>query len=431
MKVAAFIPVKSTSERVTSKNTRNFNGEPLFAFTVKKLLKCDFIDEVYVDSECDNILRVAKNLGAIPFKRSAELATNATDGNALFYNEIKDIDADIFIQHLCTSPFIKESTIQHGIDILNDLSYDSVVLGERTKKYKWLNNQPVYDINNIPNSVDLEYDVFESMGLYLIKRESALKLKRRIGASPKMIFGDPVELVDINTEDDFKLATTIADGILSREEKQFRLISKFLSTPLLSDILDDMNIESVLPPEYTSNINQAKMMGRARPIHIRKAAEGDTSESIYDALQHYNHVVNNDIVVVKNDCPQLAYFGDLNMSMAIRAGAIGAIIGGVTRDNKSTTSAGFPVFAKGKYCRDIKGMGAVESINEPIVLDNVSISPGDLIFADEDGIVVIPNSIESEVISEALKKSSAEKDLISFICQGSSTSELVKTFGFF
>lgn len=432
MKVVAFVPVKSSSERVSCKNTRNFNGEPLFVYTVRKLKECDFIDEVYVDSECDDILETAVSIGAIPLKRSIDLATNKTDGNTLFLNEVQQVDADIYIQHLCTSPFITKETIRESVMLLQQSSdYDSIVLGECTKRYRWQNDQPVYDINNIPNSVDLEDDISESMGLYVIKRHPALEHRRRIGNKPKMVFGAPIELIDINNESDLSLARVVAAGLLAEEEKQFRLISKFLSTPILSDVLDEMGIDSVLPPSYQSNLKQVKMLGRARPIHIREATEVDSAESIYDALQHYDHVVSNDIIVVRNDRPDLAYFGDLNMSMAIRAGATGAIIGGVTRDNKSTASAGFPVFAKGKYCRDIKGKGAVESINKPIILDGIQINPSDLIFADEDGVVVIPRKVESEVIASALEKSCDEESIISSICKGNSAADLVKAFGFF
>ena len=48
-------------------------------------------------------------------KRDPELATNKTDGHSLFYNEAKKINADIYIQILGTSPFIKPSTIEKGI----------------------------------------------------------------------------------------------------------------------------------------------------------------------------------------------------------------------------------------------------------------------------------------------------------------------------
>jgi len=135
--------------------------------------------------------------------------------------------------------------------------------------------------------------------------------------------------------------------------------------------------------------------------------------------------------VVKNERPDLAYFGDLNMSLAIRSGAIGAIIGGVTRDNKSTAAAGFPVFAKGRYCRDIKGKGAVASINRKIDLDDIAIYPSDLIFADEDGIVVIPRTHEAEILKRALKIMSTEKGIVGAICDDADVDKLVERFGFF
>ncbi len=432
MKVVAFVPVKGSSERVPSKNTRPFNGEPLFAFTVRKLLRCKFIDEVYVDSEDSDILEFAQIIGAIPLPRNPKLATNKTDGNQLFYNEVKQINADIYIQHLCTSPFIYEETIEKAINELkNNNKIDSITLGAKTKEYNWKNNKPTYDIENIPNSVDLPDTITEAMGLYLIKKDSADKSKRRIGYSPKMIFGTPIELIDVNTEDDLKLATAVAAGILSQEEKRLNIIGRFLSSPVLSDVADELNLNCVLPPEYYSNIQGVRMFGRARPLHIRVATKKDNDNSIYEALKSYNQVVSNDIIVVKNDSPQLAYFGDLNMSLSIRSGAIGAIIGGVTRDNRSTSNAGFPVFAKGRYCKDIKGKGAVESINKPILMDGILINPSDLIFADEDGIVIIPREYEEKMIRRAIEIIGTEKSIITEICKDVTIHNILDKHGFF
>lgn len=432
MKVVAFVPVKGSSERVPSKNTRPFKGEPLFAFTVRKLLRCKSIDEVYVDSEDSEILEFSKAIGAIPLPRDSKLATNKTDGNQLFYNEVKQIDADIYIQHLCTSPFIYEETIEKSIEELkSNNKIDSIVLGAKTKDYNWKDNKPVYDIENIPNSIDLPDSITEAMGLYLVKKEAAQKSKRRIGYFPKMIFGSSIELIDVNTEGDLKLATAIVSGILSQEEKRLKIIGRFLTSPTLSDVVDELGLDCVLPPEYRSNIPGVRMFGRARPLHIRVATENDDEQSIYKALQSYNQVVSNDIIIVKNDMPHLAYFGDLNMSLSIRSGAVGAIIGGVTRDNRSTANAGFPVFAKGRYCKDIKGKGAVESINKPIVMDDILINPSDLIFADEDGIVVIPRKYEDEIIKRAIEVMGMEKKIIAEICKDVSIPTLLENHGFF
>ena len=119
------------------------------------------------------------------------------------------------------------------------------------------------------------------------------------------------------------------------------------------------------------------------------------------------------------------------MSLAIRSGAIGAIIGGVTRDNNSTSIHNFPVFSKGSYCRDIKDHGAVESINKPINLDGISINPNDLIFADVDGVVIIPGQFEREVLTEALSKISKEKDIVQSICLNVEPKHLIEKFGNF
>lgn len=432
MKVVAFLPVKGTSSRVHNKNMRIFNGEPLFVFTLRKLLKCAFIDEVYLDSENDEILEIGRRLGARLLPRDPKLADNKTDGHQLFYNEVKQVDADIYIQHLCTSPFVKESTVRSAVDILKeDASCDTVVLGQEEKYYHWQDGHPTYDIRHIPNSVDLPSEMTEAMALYVVRGEVARATKRRIGDAPRMIIGDPIELIDINLEKDLELAKIVGAGILAEEQKRLQVLGRFLSSPILSDICDELGIKGVLPPEYQSNLPGVKMFGRARTLHIREATDSDPDDSIYDALQSYKQVVSNDLIVVKNDLPHLAYFGELNMSLSIRSGAVGAIIGGVTRDTRATAEAGFPVFAKGAYCKDIKGRGAVKSINQPVELDGIEIQPSDLIFADQDGIVVIPRKREIEVLTRAIEVMTAEKNIVADVCKDVDVEGLVTKYGFF
>ena len=115
MKVVAFLPAKGSSERVESKNVRLLDGKPLFLHTLEKLLGCDFIDEVYLDTESDEIIDYAGETKCKVLKRDPELANNKTDGNKLFYNEVRQVKADIYIQILGTSPFIREETIRQGV----------------------------------------------------------------------------------------------------------------------------------------------------------------------------------------------------------------------------------------------------------------------------------------------------------------------------
>lgn len=432
MKIVAFLPAKGTSSRVQNKNTRIFNGEPFFAFTLKKLLKCDFIDEVYIDSEDENILTIGERLGAKPMRRDPNLASNATDGNRLFYNEVKQVEADIYIQILCTSPFIKIDTLRRAVDTLKEHSqYDSVVLGRSEKVYEWLDNNPTYDVANIPNSVDLPERFFEAMSLYVIRAEAAKTTQRRIGNAPCMITATPIELIDVNTPDEFILAETVAAGILAEENRRLRLLGTFLSSPILSDICDEMGINSVLSRHFSCNLPHQRTIGRARTLEIRPTVEGESPTGIYEALQSYKLVANNDIIVVKNQLPEYAYFGEMNMSLAIRSGACAAIIDGVTRDSAATIKGDFPVYARGVYCRDIKGRGTVKSMNEPIEIDGVLIDPSSLIFADQDGIVVLPPKHEEEILRRAVDVLVTEKNILADVCSDVEIDMLVERNGFF
>ena len=97
MKVYAFVPAKGTSERVANKNMRFLNGERLYIRALKTLLKCNEIDKVFLDTENEEMYRLADYLPIEFMKRDRSLADNTTDGHALFMNEVnKYPDADIY-----------------------------------------------------------------------------------------------------------------------------------------------------------------------------------------------------------------------------------------------------------------------------------------------------------------------------------------------
>ncbi len=432
MKVVAIVPAKSSSERVLNKNIRPFNGEALFVYTVRKLLSCDFIDEVYVDSDCDEILKRAVAVGAKPMKRDPRLATNKTDGHELFLNEVLNIEADIYIQHLCTSPFVRVETIRSGVEILQkNLQHDSVVLCKSEKYYRWKDGAPAYSMERIPNSIDLPAEISEAMSLYIMRREAALKLHRRVGETPHLLFGNPTELIDVNTEEDLELAEMVVRGKAAGERSRFRILSNILTTAIVSDVCDSFGLNCLVQKRLVPNFLNAKMIGRARTLHLRPIGPSDSPNAIYDALKSYAHVFENDVIVVQNDCEDLAYFGELNMNLAIRSGAVGAVIGGVTRDSLATASMSFPTFSVGFSAKDIKTKGAVASINEPVNLFGVSVYPSDVVFADREGVLILPYWKADAILSESLKIASKEKTILHDIANGSPIHGLIGDYGAF
>lgn len=117
--------------------------------------------------------------------------------------------------------------------------------------------------------------------------------------------------------------------------------------------------------------------------------------------------------------------------MAIRAGACATIVGGVTRDQEKVKNLNFPVFSQGYNCQDVRKRATLESINQKITLKNVDISPSDLIFADSDGIVVIPRQIKEKVIALLLEKLQMENKVTSEICKMKNPLTIVKEVGEF
>ena len=136
MKVVAFLPAKGTSSRVDNKNIKLLDGKPLFLHSLEKLTECEFIDEVYLDTESDDIIELASEVDCKVLKRDPSLANNKTDGHQLFMNEVHQVEADIYIQILCTSPFIEKETLRQGVhQLIESAEHDSAVLVSEERQY--------------------------------------------------------------------------------------------------------------------------------------------------------------------------------------------------------------------------------------------------------------------------------------------------------
>lgn len=432
MKVVAFLPAKGSSDRIENKNTKLLDGKPLFLHTLDKLLACDFINEVYLDTESDEIIAMAAERDCRVLRRAPELASNRTDGNRLFMNQVQHVEADLYIQILCTSPFISTETLRRGVQTLRDDSgFDSAVLVRKERLYLWHSGRPVYDIANIPNSFTLDETVIETMGLYMMRREAALRLERRIGDTPLLLEASALEAIDVNWQEDFDLAGLIEAG---RREKDRRLLNNLkglLSSAMLSDILDDHGHPNQVIRGLAPNMTDAAILGRAKTLRLRALREGEDFRGIYTALQSYATVVPNDIILVENEVGEYAYFGELNANLAIRRGAAGVVVGGMTRDSAEVLKAALPVFAKGYSCQDVRKRATVDHINRPITLEGVRVNPEDLVFGDREGIVVIPRKAERSVLDAALKTATNEKRILIDISVGAEIDHLTREYGFF
>ncbi len=124
-----------------------------------------------------------------------------------------------------------------------------------------------------------------------------------------------------------------------------------------------------------------------------------------------------------------AFFGELMSTATMVAGGRGAVIDGLCRDVKKIKQLGFPVFVKGTRPTDSYARNEVIDFDVPIKIGDVQIQPGDLIFGDIDGIVVVPKEVEDEVIAKAFEKVNGENMVREHILQGMKVSEVFEKFG--
>ncbi|MFZ2464993.1 MAG: RraA family protein [Caldibacillus thermoamylovorans] len=167
-----------------------------------------------------------------------------------------------------------------------------------------------------------------------------------------------------------------------------------LPTTCISDALNGMNN---LDPSIKPLQDSYKVAGRAFTVKI---PAGDNTM----VLKAIKEASPGDVLVVdaKGESYR-AVAGDFVVSLAQKLGIAGFIVDGVIRDLIGVRSLNFPVFSKGTTVAASFKNGAGE-INVPISCGGVSITPGDIIVGDADGVVVIPQADAEKVLEKALAK---------------------------
>lgn len=216
MKTACFIPIKANSERVPGKNLRLLNGRKLYEYICDHVKEASVFDEVFIDTNSVEIADYAISMGFNVIERIKELALNTANGNDLLvYHFEKYPDFDYYFQLFATAPYLQPNTITKCVTklIFSEI-FDSCFTATENHGFYWLNNNPInYRPGILPRSQDMLAVVEETTGLYGISRDSLARYKCRIGRNPYIHSVSKFEAVDINTEDDFKIAEYIGKVI--------------------------------------------------------------------------------------------------------------------------------------------------------------------------------------------------------------------------
>ena len=206
MKSVCFVPIKTRSARVPRKNFREINGKPLYAFFLDKLKLTNF-DEVYVDSDSNEIENYCKENNFKFIKREEYLSKDTANGNDLIIHHQKLIDSELYFQLFITSPLLKIETINNCIlKLKNNPNFDSILTSKSLHTWCWYDGKPVnYDTKILPRSQDAKPIIIETTGLYGIRKDALKTNRSRIGKNPFFYEVSDEESIDLDNEEDFKL----------------------------------------------------------------------------------------------------------------------------------------------------------------------------------------------------------------------------------
>jgi len=171
-------------------------------------------------------------------------------------------------------------------------------------------------------------------------------------------------------------------------------------------------------------------VGRARTIRWMETDYINEEDPYGLEIEAVDSLKAGDVAVHSTDYAGTnAPWGELMSTVAKRNGAVGCVCDSQIRDCLRIIELGFPVYYSGIRPLDSKGRGMVMAYDVPIRCGDVLVKPGNLIFADFDGIVVVPNEIEDAVLTQAREKVHKENLSRQELREGKSLREVYMKYG--
>ena len=220
----------------------------------------------------------------------------------------------------------------------------------------------------------------------------------------------------------------------------FNLLKSELYTAVVGDVMDTLGLRRQFLPQAIQPLKSDMMIaGRAMPVLEADifdtgsdASKGPLAQKPFGLMfEALDDLKAGEIYIATGASLRYALFGELMSTRAMHLGAAGAILDGYIRDANQIEGLGFTIFSRGLYAQDQGVRGKVIDYRCVIEIEGVRIEPGDLLFGDREGVVVIPRAAEGDVIDAALKKASTEGEVGKAIKSGMGAVEAWEKFGVF
>jgi 4-hydroxy-4-methyl-2-oxoglutarate aldolase len=205
-----------------------------------------------------------------------------------------------------------------------------------------------------------------------------------------------------------------------------------LFTSVLSDCLDAAGHRNQAMQARVRPLDDSLVLcGRARTALYVEVYEAPEGENPYELeIRLLDDLKADEVPVFACGASgRIAPWGELLSTAARARGAAGTVMDGLTRDVRAIREMKFPVFAAGIGPLDSKGRGKVAAIDVPVEVAGARVAPGDLVFGDADGVVVVPRAVEDQVIAAALAKVAGENATREALARGEKLADVFKRHG--
>ncbi|CAD5250195.1 conserved hypothetical protein [Alteromonas sp. 38] len=215
-KVVAHIPARAGSKRVKAKNLRYIDGKPLLAYSVECAIAAEVCDEVYVNSDSEDMLALAESLGAKGYRRNGQLASDTASGDDFTYDFIKTMEPDTLVMISPVCPLITVVEVKAALEKFQNSDCDTVITCESTQMQTFCDGKEVnIDLSGqlaptqenpsvqILNWAVTVWDAKKFVENYEILGSAYIGKKR------ELLTIDPIKAVKISKESDFELAESL------------------------------------------------------------------------------------------------------------------------------------------------------------------------------------------------------------------------------
>jgi regulator of RNase E activity RraA len=207
-------------------------------------------------------------------------------------------------------------------------------------------------------------------------------------------------------------------------------LNETVTSAQLADALDSLGRrDQVMQAGIAPLTLGARAVGRAATVAF--APVDHDSDRPYDAaISFIDGLASGAMVVISSGgATSTAFWGELFSAAAIGRGAAGAVCDGYVRDSDKVRTLGFPVFAAGTRPIDFRARMEISVTDETILCGGVHVHPGDLVLADDDGIVVVPRDVEDEATQVANQRAMRETTVLEELRDGATLESVWNRYG--